>query len=88
MENIEKKKIINEEIEKLKKEILLNEDEIIKIKKDQEKNNKKIAVRRNNIELLKGKIALKELEKREIAIDFKPVPEGEVITENNQNEDV
>ena len=35
MENIEKKKIINEEIEKLKKEILLNEDEIIKIKKDQ-----------------------------------------------------
>lgn len=41
MENIEKKKIINEEIEKFKKEILLNEDEIIKIKKDQEKNNKK-----------------------------------------------
>ena len=70
MENIEKKKIINEEIEKLKKEILQNEDEIIKIKKDQEKNNKKIAVRRNNIELLKGKIALKELEKREIAIDL------------------
>ena len=72
MENIEKKKIINEEIEKFKKEILQNEDEIIKIKK----------------ELLKGKIALKELEKREIAIDFKPIPEGEVITENNQNEDV
>ena len=88
MENIEKNKIIDEEIEKLKKEILANEDEIIKIKKDQEKNNKKIAVRRNNIELLKGKIALKELEKREIIIDFKPVPEGEVITENNQNEDV
>ena len=64
MENIEKKKIINEEIEKFKKEILQNEDEIIKIKKDQEKNNKKIAIRRNNIELLKGKIALKELEKR------------------------
>ena len=41
MENIEKKKIINEEIEKFKKEILQNEDEIIKIKKDQEKNNKK-----------------------------------------------
>ena len=41
-----------------------------------------------NIELLKGKIALKELEKREIIIDFKPVPEGEVVTENNQNEDV
>ena len=36
MENIEKKKIINEEIEKFKKEILQNEDEIIKIKKDQE----------------------------------------------------
>lgn len=88
MENIEKKKIINEEIEKFKKEILQNEDEIIKIKKDQEKNNKKIAIRRNNIELLKGKIALKELEKREIIIDFKPVPEGEVVTENNQNEDV
>jgi len=88
MENIEKNKIIDEEIEKLKKEILANEDEIIKIKKDQEKNNKKIAVRRNNIELLKGKIALKELEKREIIIDFKPVPEGEVVTENNQNEDV
>lgn len=88
MENIEKNKIINEEIEKFKKEILVNEDEIIKIKKDQEKNNKKIAVRRNNIELLKGKIALKELEKREIIIDFKPVPEGEVVTENNQNEDV
>lgn len=88
MENIEKNKIIDEEIEKLKKEILANEDEIIKIKKDQEKNNKKIGVRRNNIELLKGKIALKELEKREIIIDFKPVPEGEVITENNQNEDV
>ena len=88
MENIEKNKIIDEEIEKLKKEILANEDEIIKIKKDKEKNNKKIGVRRNNIELLKGKIALKELEKREIIIDFKPVPEGEVITENNQNEDV
>ena len=88
MENIEKNKIIDEEIEKLKKEILANEDEIIKIKKDQEKNNKKIGVRRNNIELLKGKIALKELEKRKIIIDFKPVPEGEVITENNQNEDV
>ncbi|WP_335969881.1 hypothetical protein [Fusobacterium polymorphum] len=88
MENIEKNKIIDEEIEKLKKEILANEDEIIKIKKDQEKNNKKIGVRRNNIELLKGKIALKELEKREIIIDFKPVPEGEVVTENNQNEDV
>lgn len=88
MENIEKKKIINEEIEKFKKEILQNEDEIIKIKKDQEKNNKKIAIRRNNIELLKGKIALKELEKREIAINFKPAPEEEVITENNQNEDV
>ena len=88
MENIEKNKIIDDEIEKLKKEILVNEDEINKIKKDQEKNNKKIAVRRNNIELLKGKIALKELEKREIIIDFKPVPEGEVVTENNQNEDV
>ena len=88
MENIEKNKIIDEEIEKLKKEILANEDEIIKIKKDQEKNNKKIGVRRNNIELLKGKIALKELEKRKIRIDFKPVPEGEVVTENNQNEDV
>jgi|UniRef100_UPI00311B04FE hypothetical protein len=88
MENIEKNKIIDEEIEKLKKEILANEDEIIKIKKDQEKNNKKIGVRRNNIELLKGKIALKELEKRKIIIDFKPVPEGEVVTENNQNEDV
>ena len=88
MENIEKNKIIDEEIEKLKKEILANEDEIIKIKKDQEKNNKKIGVRRNNIELLKGKIALKELEKREIIIDFKPVLEGEVVTENNQNEDV
>lgn len=88
MENIEKNKIIDEEIEKLKKEILANEDEIIKIKKDQEKNNKKIGIRRNNIELLKGKIALKELEKREIIIDFKPVPEGEVVTENNQNEDV
>lgn len=34
MENIEKNKIIDEEIEKLKKEILANEDEIIKIKKD------------------------------------------------------
>lgn len=61
---------------------------LLKLKKTKKKIIKKIAVRRNNIELLKGKIALKELEKREIAIDFKPAPEGEVITENNQNEDV
>ena len=61
---------------------------LLKLKKTKKKIIKKIAIRRNNIELLKGKIALKELEKREIAIDFKPAPEGEVITENNQNEDV
>ena len=49
----EKNKII-EEINDLNLEIKKNEEEIIKIKKDQERLNKKIAIRRNNVELLKG----------------------------------
>ena len=48
MENIEKKKIINEEIEKFKKE--------------QERINNKISIRRNNVSLLESKLRIKELE--------------------------
>lgn len=48
---------------KLEIEFKQNEDEIVKFKKEQEKINKKIAIRRNNLELIKGKIAILKLKK-------------------------
>lgn len=82
----EKNKII-EEINDLNLEIKKNEEEIIKIKKDQERLNKKIAVRRNNVELLKGKIALKQLELNNIQFNKIEVeePKTEENTNNNEN---
>lgn len=78
----EKNKII-EEINNLNLEIKKNEEEIIKIKKDQERLNKKIAIRRNNVELLKGKIALKQLELNNI--QFNKIEVEEPKTEENTN---
>ena len=78
----EKNKII-EEINDLNLEIKKNEEEIIKIKKDQERLNKKIAIRRNNVELLKGKIALKQLELNNI--QFNKIEVEEPKTEENIN---
>ncbi|WP_339033252.1 hypothetical protein [Fusobacterium animalis] len=78
----EKNKII-EEINNLNLEIKKNEEEIIKIKKDQERLNKKIAIRRNNVELLKGKIALKQLELNNI--QFNKIEIEEPKTEENTN---
>ena len=78
----EKNKII-EEINNLNLEIKKNEEEIIKIKKDQERLNKKIAIRRNNVELLKGKIALKQLELNNI--QFNKIEVEEPKTEENIN---
>lgn len=82
----EKNKII-EEINNLNLEIKKNEEEIIKIKKDQERLNKKIAIRRNNVELLKGKIALKQLELNNIQFNKIEVeePKTEKNTNNNEN---
>lgn len=62
-EEIEFKENEDEEIEKLENEFKANEDEIVKFKKDLERINKKIAVRRNNQELIKGKIAILKLKK-------------------------
>lgn len=78
----EKNKII-EEINDLNLEIKKNEEEIIKIKKDQERLNKKIAIRRNNVELLKGKIALKQLELNNI--QFNKIEVEEPKTEENSS---
>jgi hypothetical protein len=82
----EKNKII-EEINDLNLEIKKNEEEIIKIKKDQERLNKKIAIRRNNVELLKGKIALKQLELNNIQFNKIEIekPKTEENTNNNEN---
>ena len=80
---MEEKNIIIEEINNLNLEIKKNEEEIIKIKKDQERLNKKIAIRRNNIELLKGKIALKQLELNNI--QFNKIEIEEPKTEENTN---
>lgn len=80
---MEEKNIIIEEINNLNLEIKKNEEEIIKIKKDQERLNKKIAIRRNNVELLKGKIALKQLELNNI--QFNKIEIEEPKTEENTN---
>lgn len=80
---MEGKNIIIEEINNLNLEIKKNEEEIIKIKKDQERLNKKIAIRRNNVELLKGKIALKQLELNNI--QFNKIEIEEPKTEENTN---
>ena len=84
---MEEKNIIIEEINNLNLEIKNNEEEIIKIKKDQERLNKKIAIRRNNVELLKGKIALKQLELNNIQFNKIEVeePKTEENTNNNEN---
>ena len=80
---MEEKNIIIEEINNLNLEIKKNEEEKIKIKKDQERLNKKIAIRRNNVELLKGKIALKQLELNNI--QFNKIEVEEPKTEENTN---
>ena len=80
---MEEKNIIIEEINSLNLEIKKNEDEIAKFKKDQERLNKKIAMRRNNVELLKGKIALKQLELNNI--QFNKIEVEEPKTEENIN---
>lgn len=80
----EKNKII-EEINNLNLEIKKNEEEIIKIKKDQERLNKKIAIRRNNVELLKGKIALKQLELNNIQFNKIEVEEPKIEENTNNN---
>ena len=84
---MEEKNIIIEEINNLNLEIKKNEEEIIKIKKDQERLNKKIAIRRNNVELLKGKIALKQLELNNIQFNKIEIekPKTEENTNNNEN---
>lgn len=84
---MEKKNKIIEEINDLNLEIKKNEEEIIKIKKDQERLNKKIAIRRNNVELLKGKIALKQLELNNIQFNKIEIekPKTEENTNNNEN---
>lgn len=80
---MEEKNIIIEEINNLNLEIKKNEEEIIKIKKDQERLNKKIAIRRNNVELLKGRIALKQLELNNI--QFNKIEVEKPKTEENTN---
>lgn len=80
---MEEKNIIIKEINNLNLEIKKNEEEIIKIKKDQERLNKKIAIRRNNVELLKGKIALKQLELNNI--QFNKIEVEKPKTEENTN---
>ena len=80
---MQEKNIIIEEINNLNLEIKKNEEEIIKIKKDQERLNKKIAIRRNNVELLKGKIALKQLELNNI--QFNKIEVEKPKTEENTN---
>lgn len=83
---MEEKNIIIEEINNLNLEIKKNEEEIIKIKKDQERLNKKIAIRRNNVELLKGKIALKQLELNNIQFNKIEVEEPKTKENTNNNE--
>ena len=85
-----KEKLTKEEVIKKSKELLkkfettdMTAEEINKIKKDQERLNKKIAIRRNNVELLKGKIALKQLELNNI--QFNKIEIEEPKTEENTN---
>ena len=87
LEKFETTDMTAEEINNLNLEIKKNEEEIIKIKKDQERLNKKIAIRRNNVELLKGKIALKQLELNNIQFNKIEVeePKTEENTNNNEN---
>jgi len=60
---LEKRMNEDEEVKKLKDEIEENEQDIIKFRKEIEKFNLKISIRRNNIELLESKLKIKELEK-------------------------
>ena len=70
MENIEEK--------------IINENEEIEFKQKQEKINKKIAIRRNNLELIKGKIAILKLKKLNKKLEENNIKLEELGNNNNQ----
>lgn len=61
-EELEKRLNADEEVQKIKEELKENLEDITKFKKEQERINNKISVRRNNITLLESKLRIKELE--------------------------
>jgi len=61
-EELEKRLNADEEVQKIKEELKENLEDITKFKKEQERINNKISVRRNNISLLESKLRIKELE--------------------------
>lgn len=61
-EELQKRLNADEEVQKIKEELKENLEDIAKFKKEQERINNKISVRRNNITLLESKLRIKELE--------------------------
>ena len=63
-EELDKRMNEDFEVKKLREELQENELDIIKFRKEVEKQNFKISIRTNNIELLENKLKIKELEKK------------------------
>lgn len=61
-EELEKRLNADEEVQKIKEELKENLEDITKFKKEQERINNKISIRRNNVSLLESKLRIKELE--------------------------
>ena len=61
-EELQKTLNADEEVQKIKEELKENLEDIAKFKKEQERINNKISIRRNNVSLLESKLRIKELE--------------------------
>jgi len=61
-EELQKRLNADEEVQKIKEELKENLEDIAKFKKEQERINNKISIRRNNITLLESRLRIKELE--------------------------
>lgn len=61
-EEVQKRLNADEEVQKIKEELKENLEDIAKFKKEQERINNKISIRRNNVSLLESKLRIKELE--------------------------
>ena len=61
-EELQKRLNADEEVQKIKEELKENLEDITKFKKEQERINNKISIRRNNVSLLESKLRIKELE--------------------------
>jgi hypothetical protein len=61
-EELQKRLNADEEVQKIKEELKENLEDIAKFKKEQERINNKISIRRNNVSLLESKLRIKELE--------------------------